>query len=1334
MKKPEKNLRTLWLNAQNAHQQIFSIMAIIIVMLLLLLPRHLHSQVQINLQLPPPGSLDPEQLTELISFNNIGTVHLYVQMVATIEEEEKGLVFSGSSGIFDLPVGFSSPDYTVYEPVEVQYSDPDLEAYVIQTNSMPGGDYVVCITLIDAEMGDEVGYNCVHHSVFHPSAPMLVYPADGDVVLEPAPVFIWLPPTPMPPIQTFYFLRMVELLEGQLPYEALQSNPAWFEDSQAMTTTYPYPADAEPMETGKTYAWQVQALMADGFPVGENHGHSEIHTFQYSTSIMDDGMLTWKLPLEGKMPRPVQLIFEWFDPLFEDELPPYDYFYALELVPLMDDEPAEDEDMPAVPLLFPHINEPTFIYPAHLPLLTDVSYAATVYRIQQEGYFHDSFPVTVVIPDPDESIIVTDPFEPFSLTLAELLPPYAGITANSPRLHFSFTEATLEACCDTIAVMNKIWGDIGAIKKDICNDKKDLMDELLDALDDYMDKQWGTDALKGRLDAAAGFKDKLQAFKDHAMDGLQSEIDRLNDLRGDCNTTWEADFHRRYVANPSVGGSYEAKTRRYNLALRSIQRRFDRRLNNQISYLQRRKDEAESRYDDLMGRLEDYTTDTQDAHDQAQQAADDALDRVNDLFNRIKDNLCGIEGRWDDLFAFMRENFCCLTKCAEEQVPVPPEFAEMEDCLRDLFNRLLDWKGKIREAGNRDELAAQANNVFDADGAMEQLQALKDLAAELDAAVDDFNATSRHVKLVDRACHTLHMYASGGRSPGMVRAPSDNRGARYGAPMISKVFAYQATGHYAPSQRTRMEAARERRTFQRQHGRIVGEMNRQASRLGRDNTENGFARPEVIEAHGKGAAVPHHEHTAQTLDQMIDAMLDALRNCYDIAKHHRQRRRFNDIMTECVAFREALGELDEKYADHAEKTAEEEARLRDQLAEVERLIRQLRDRSSEAGASAEALKEMIEEIERRMNELSVESVHNDLSEEKRNMYRDLQQRLSELQRRLREAERNKAYADTRLEDLEQLRNEIREAIERFGEITPPTPISSTDEANEASGRVDDERREKETKSQQIRDLINSARRLAGEVDEAIGNAGMGASSGLSKGSGMLSDLADWLEYLRRRTDALREHERRRRQADCLRLLEEFRAMQDPDPGFFTRIWEFFWSAKEELDAIPEGVYHDLDQFREYLNKLEELKGRIETALTLLRGINTEDPIARARAFGQLLDIGEEIGGEVPGFGEMMMFYAKAYKDAIEAIGQIAEAIRRPAKEAIDSYTISCSLDAWQDSSLEQIMEAEWQRFRATSGEATLGALSHQQQGRMEAYFKNRAANRVMECCIQELMK
>ncbi len=425
-----------------------SLFLYMVIMILMLTPTGLAAQhVSIQMNLPPPGTLNPEDIMDIISFNNTSTNTLHVTMMVTIEEGEQGLVFSGMSSVFSLPPGMSVPDYTVFEPVEVEYADPLLEGYVIQTNNMPGGDYVVCITLFDAEMGDEVGYHCVPHSVFHPAAPMLVYPADGDVVYEPAPVFVWLPPPPpLPPVGLGHWIRLVEVHEEQLPYEAMQSNPAWFEDHQAMTATYPYPADAAPLEPGMTYAWQVQALMGDGFPVGENQGYSEIQTFMYSPKYVDDGMLEWTSPADGEEIDQPSPLFRWHDPAFPDGLPPTGYYYSLYITKLDD----EDSEGDSVYEAFTGLSQHMLIYPSAAQPLTEGEYRAQVFRMQDPEHIATA-DVTIVEPVDFDADIITLPVDddgvvtvPPVLPGDDPLPDEVLVAASSPPLLFSSSDPPLD--------------------------------------------------------------------------------------------------------------------------------------------------------------------------------------------------------------------------------------------------------------------------------------------------------------------------------------------------------------------------------------------------------------------------------------------------------------------------------------------------------------------------------------------------------------------------------------------------------------------------------------------------------------------------------------------------------------------------------------------------------------------------------------------------------------------------------------------------------------------------------------------------------------------------
>ena len=253
---------------------------------MLIWPLLLVGQVQILVQMPPPGQFNPEDFIQLISFQNNGP-GLQVYMTATVEEEHSGVVFSGSTAPFELASGFTMPHYSVYEPIKVDYINEFYRNYVLNTNSLPSGSYVICCKLYELPGNVEVGYQCVPHTLFHPSAPIIVYPVGEVPAAGTSPVFQWLPPAPLPPMPITYKVRLTEIFGGQLPEEALSSNPPILEWSTDQTHFSPS-AGAFPLTEGKNFAWRVQALSGI-IPVGENEGYSEAAIF------------TWGIPEEPEI-------------------------------------------------------------------------------------------------------------------------------------------------------------------------------------------------------------------------------------------------------------------------------------------------------------------------------------------------------------------------------------------------------------------------------------------------------------------------------------------------------------------------------------------------------------------------------------------------------------------------------------------------------------------------------------------------------------------------------------------------------------------------------------------------------------------------------------------------------------------------------------------------------------------------------------------------------------------------------------------------------------------------------------------------------------------------
>ena len=152
----------------------------------------------------------------------------------------------------------------------------------------PEGDYRACVQLLDLfDRPLLTGPVCADFSIVYPDPPNLILPINGDTLRTQYPQFVWTPLQVPVRYQLNYDLRIVELLPGQVPSQALAANVPQYENSQLVTPNLQYPIDALPLQLGKTYAWQVQSLDQFGLPPATNQGRSQIWTFTYAPTTVE---------------------------------------------------------------------------------------------------------------------------------------------------------------------------------------------------------------------------------------------------------------------------------------------------------------------------------------------------------------------------------------------------------------------------------------------------------------------------------------------------------------------------------------------------------------------------------------------------------------------------------------------------------------------------------------------------------------------------------------------------------------------------------------------------------------------------------------------------------------------------------------------------------------------------------------------------------------------------------------------------------------------------------------------------------------------------------------
>ncbi len=248
----------------------------------------LHAQldsVRVQLFRPPPNQLKVADLWR-VRLDNRTNRTIEVYLFGTVDEAKDGKIVEATTARFRLAPGIRTITGAEIQPIDATYFIPRYKDVFLRTGQAPTGDYTVCVTVREAATDRDLGTDCYDQRVEVLTPPILVAPNDGATVEEKLPVFSWLPPAPLKAGERVnYVLKIVEILGRQTPYDAMQSNPAFFERKALPTTLLQYPIGSRSFNEKGHYAWRVTA--ADGtFPLGE----SEIWEFTFKGGTKFSGI------------------------------------------------------------------------------------------------------------------------------------------------------------------------------------------------------------------------------------------------------------------------------------------------------------------------------------------------------------------------------------------------------------------------------------------------------------------------------------------------------------------------------------------------------------------------------------------------------------------------------------------------------------------------------------------------------------------------------------------------------------------------------------------------------------------------------------------------------------------------------------------------------------------------------------------------------------------------------------------------------------------------------------------------------------------------------------
>jgi hypothetical protein len=248
-------------------------------------------------------SVIPPYHTDVLNYSN----NTLVTLQSSINEDVSLFIdFKGENGVHLQTKQGYLPSDIVLDGNPQTITAFDLQSYFefqnlislgipiaqIQQNGLPSGQYQICVRVRKFDgtfISGEEPLGCSNYfSINAVEPPQLITPFCGDEIKtgNNNVIFSWTMPPGADPSTIKYTLKMVELLPNQDPNQAFLAStiPAFFEKTVFTQTTILYGPTDPPLESGKSYAWQVMASDDEINTPFLNNGRSEVCWFTWKPS------------------------------------------------------------------------------------------------------------------------------------------------------------------------------------------------------------------------------------------------------------------------------------------------------------------------------------------------------------------------------------------------------------------------------------------------------------------------------------------------------------------------------------------------------------------------------------------------------------------------------------------------------------------------------------------------------------------------------------------------------------------------------------------------------------------------------------------------------------------------------------------------------------------------------------------------------------------------------------------------------------------------------------------------------------------------------------------
>lgn len=138
---------------------------------------------------------------------------------------------------------------------QILYMDPSFERLYNEGNGLPPMDYALCVQLIVHADPPVKVEECNNYKSSDFINLIPVYPNNKDVIYENRPMFHWLDLSGLQDCD--YELKLVKYKAKTNPNSALRRDLPVFQIKDIPVTQLSYPLDADALEDGQSYVWQV---------------------------------------------------------------------------------------------------------------------------------------------------------------------------------------------------------------------------------------------------------------------------------------------------------------------------------------------------------------------------------------------------------------------------------------------------------------------------------------------------------------------------------------------------------------------------------------------------------------------------------------------------------------------------------------------------------------------------------------------------------------------------------------------------------------------------------------------------------------------------------------------------------------------------------------------------------------------------------------------------------------------------------------------------------------------------------------------------------------------